>query len=238
MEAGAFAQVPYITGYTSAEALFYIRELILNPTIFTQINADPEVLVPFWWNIPRGSVESRAIGDLIRNFYWGGVELTADYREHWTRYLTDSMFVHGIDKTALMHSQRQSAPVYYFKFSFLGSLNLMRNLLLIPSHYEGAVHGDDIFYMFSVTRVPPPLLPTNDALSTRRRMVRMWGNFARTGNPTQGFDLILGTTNWLPVSGTQEFLDIDTNLVPSRWPLQDRVNFWNNLEATYFPRGY
>lgn len=236
MESGGFNHVPYITGFTSAEALFYIRELILNPTIFPQINEDPEVLVPFWWNIPRGSAASLSIADKIRNFYWVGVELTAEHRGHWTRYVTDSMFVHGIDKTALLHSARQSEPVYLYMFSFVGSLNLMRNMLLIPSDYEGAVHGDDLFYMWSMTRFPPPLLPTNDAITTRRRMVRMWGNFARTGNPTSTTDLIIGTTNWDPVFGTQEFLDIDTNLVSGRWPLRERIDFWNDLERDYMTR--
>ena len=223
MESGAFNHVPYITGFCSAEALFYIRETILNPTIFTRINEDPELLVPFWWDIPRGSAESKSIGEAIRQFYWNGVPLSHEVREDWTRYLTDSMFIHGIDQTARMHSQRQSQPVYYYRFSFVGSLNLMRNLLLIPREYEGAVHADDLFYMFSVTRIPPPLSPTNEAITTRRRMVRMWGNFAKTGNPTSSFDLVIGSTNWPPVFGTQEFLDIDTNLVPGRFPNQERL---------------
>lgn len=233
MESGGFNHVPLIIGYTSAESLFYIRETILNRLIFDNINADPELLVPFWWNIPRGSAASIAIAEAIRNFYWNGVALTSAVREQWTRYLTDSMFIHGIDRTARMHAERQSQSVFYYQFSFVGSLNLMRNMLLIPSDYEGAVHADDLFHMFSVTSVPPPLFPTNEAITTRRRMVRMWGNFAKTGNPTSSFDLVIGSTNWQPVFGTQEFLDIDTDLTTGRWPNQERVNFWDNLEATY-----
>lgn len=236
MQSGGFNQVPLIIGYTSAEALFYIREVILTAGLFENLNANPHLIVPFWWNIPVGSQESREIYEAIQNFYWEGQPLSNEYREHWTRYLTDSMFVHGIDQTALMHSQRQTQNVFYYKFSFVGSLNLMRNMLLIPREYEGAVHADDIFYMFSVTRFPPPLFPTNEAIMTRRRVVRMWSNFAKTGNPTSSTDLVIGTTRWTPVSGTQEFMDIDTDLVPGRWPYQERVNFWNNLESTYFRR--
>lgn len=60
MESGAFNHVPYITGFCSAEALFYIRETILNPTIFTRINEDPELLVPFWWTSP-GEVPNQSL---------------------------------------------------------------------------------------------------------------------------------------------------------------------------------
>lgn len=142
------------------------------------------------------------------------------------------MFNWGIDTTARIHSERQSQPVYYYRFSFVGSLNLIRNLLLIPRDYEGAVHADDIFYLFSVTSLPPPLFPTNESIMTRRRMVRLWSNFAKFGNPTQSTDLVVNT-RWDRVFGTQEFLDIDTNLTPGRWPYQDRLNFWNNLHNTH-----
>lgn len=143
------------------------------------------------------------------------------------------MFNWGTDTTARIHSERQAQSVYYYRFSFVGTLNLIRNLLLIPREYEGATHGDDIFYLFSVTSIPPPLFPTNESIMTRRRMVRMWGNFAKTGNPTSSTDLVIGTTNWQPVFGTQEFLDIDTELTVGRWPFQDRMNFWNNLRNAH-----
>ena len=143
------------------------------------------------------------------------------------------MFNWPIDTMIKMHSVRQSQPVYYYKFSFVGTLNLIRNLLLVPREYEGAVHADDIFYLFSVTSIPPPLFPTNESIMTRRRMVRMWSNFARTGNPTPSTDLVIGTTRWTPVFGTQEYLDIGTNLTPGRWPYQERIDLWNNMYNTH-----
>lgn len=232
MESGGFAQVPYITGYTSAEALVMIRELTLDNTVFEQVNANNEVLVPFQWNITQGSASAREISQAIANLYWNGAQLNENLREQWTTYLSDAMFNWGIDTTARMHSERQSAPVYYYKFSFVGTLNLIRNLLLIPREMEGATHGDDIFYLFSVTSLPPPLFPTNESIMTRRRMVRMWSNFAKFGNPTQNRDLIVNA-NWERVFGTQEYLDIDTELISGRWPYQNRMNFWDNLRNTH-----
>lgn len=92
------------------------------------------------------------------------------------------MFAFGIDQTARYHGgiQAPSNPVYLYKFSFDGSLNLIKTALFLTD-YPGACHGDDVFYMFKIMKIPPPLFPTNIALQTRRRMVRMWTNFAKNG---------------------------------------------------------
>lgn len=88
METGTFTHVPYITGYTSAESLVMIRELLLDGSVFDQVNADNEVLVPFSWNITRGTAASREIASSIANFYWNGQTLVDDLREHWARVRT------------------------------------------------------------------------------------------------------------------------------------------------------
>lgn len=90
------------------------------------------------------------------------------------------MFARGIDQTANIHAKHQVEPVYYYKFSFVGSLNLIKQLLLLQN-YPGAVHADEIPYMFQITSIPAPLLPNNPAVGMRRMVVRMWTNFARTG---------------------------------------------------------
>lgn len=93
METGTFTHVPYITGYTSAESLVMIRELFLDGSVFDQVNADNEVLVPFTWNITRGTAASREIASSIANFYWNGQTLVDDLREHWARVRRDLLYV-------------------------------------------------------------------------------------------------------------------------------------------------
>ena len=84
MESGGFNHVPFIAGYTSAESLVMIRELLLDNTVLDQVNANNEVVVPFNWNITAGSASSREIAQTIANFYWNGATLTNDLREQWT----------------------------------------------------------------------------------------------------------------------------------------------------------
>lgn len=90
------------------------------------------------------------------------------------------MFARGIDQTANIHAKNQEEPVYYYKFSFTGALNLVKQLLLLQN-YPGAVHADDVPYLFQITSLPAPLLPNNPAIQIRRLMVRLWTNFAKTG---------------------------------------------------------
>lgn len=90
------------------------------------------------------------------------------------------MFARGVDITANIHAKSQVEPVYYYKFSFSGALNLVKQLLLLQN-YPGAVHADDIPYLFQITSIPAPLLPNNPAVRMRRLMVRLWTNFAKTG---------------------------------------------------------
>lgn len=209
-----------------------IRELTLDSSVFPTINNNPELLVPGEWNIPIGSQASREITDEIRNFYFRGTTLGDDMRVEWSQYLTDVLFAAGIDYQNRLHSERQGNPIFYYMFSFDGSLNLVKTLLFL-TEFEGAAHGDDLFYMFSMTRFPPPLLPTNSAINTRRRMVRMWSNFAKFSDPTPTTDLIVITQRWTRIMGAQEFLEIGDGLSFGRFPLRERMEFWNRLRRTY-----
>lgn len=98
MNSGGFNHVPYITGYTSAESLVLIRELVLDGSVFDVVNGDRERLVPFFWNITRGSQTSHAIADSIADFYWQGQPLSDSLREHWTRV--------GIARDLLVYTDR------------------------------------------------------------------------------------------------------------------------------------
>lgn len=174
--------MPYITGFTSDEALAFIREVIIDPSVLKKFNKNPHLLIPKWWNIPFDSPEANEIIKKIRQFYFHGSNITYDMRYEYSQYNTDLMFVHSIDKTVSYHSKWQSPknPVYMYKFNFVGALNLIKTILLL-NEYPGASHADDIFYLFKVAKLTPPLLPNNSAVKTRQRMVRLWTNFAKYG---------------------------------------------------------
>lgn len=80
-----------------------------------------------------------------------------------------------------------------------------------------------------------PILPGNVALEVRRRVVRLWVNFAQTGNPTPALDALV-TTNWPRYTvANQEFMDIGENLVSSRRPYGGRLETWINFQNRFNP---
>lgn len=181
MNSGDFNHVPYITGFNDAESLFQVlEEVLVDPQVFEKFNSNPHIMVPKQWNISADSPESQSIVNDISEFYFDGRPLSTEVRHQYTQYNTDLMFARGIDMTANIHSRKQVEPVYYYMFSFTGALNLLKNLLSL-NRYPGAVHADELGYLFQITNIPAPLLPNNPAIRMRRLMVRLWTNFAKTG---------------------------------------------------------
>ena len=57
--------------------------------------------------------------------------------------------------------------------------DVSKTLIIFNGSFEFKIYfQQDIFYLFDVTQFPLPMIPTNSAILTRNRMVRMWTNFA------------------------------------------------------------
>ena len=109
---------------------------------------------------------------------------------------------------------------------------MLKRLSLLRD-YEGVMHGDDIFYIFEVSNFPMPVLPTSHARTVKKRVIKMWTNFIKFGDPTPFNDTILQNIQWTPVRSEQEYLEIGKNLVPGKYPNRDRMLLWNHLEQSY-----
>lgn len=80
-----------------------------------------------------------------------------------------------------------------------------------------------------------PILPSDIARTVRLRMVRMWANFARVGDPTPSLDSLI-THRWNRYTvNNQEFMDINENLRPSNRPYYGRLEPWINFQNRFNP---
>lgn len=79
------------------------------------------------------------------------------------------------------------------------------------------------------------MLPTNQATIVRRRMVRMWTNFAVFGDPTPITDSLI-TTRWnrYTLAG-EEILDIEDELTLSNGPHGGRLRKWHAFQDRFNP---
>ena len=57
---------------------------------------------------------------------------------------------------------------------------------LVPSWRMGTAHGDEIIYLFQLTPVAE-MIPSQADQKVSRQMVELWAEFARSGEPGQGW---------------------------------------------------
>lgn len=228
MNNGGMLNIPFMAGYTSDESLFMIREALLDGSVNDQLNQNRHFVVPqTLWGVDPLSAAGTTIANEFHSLYLDNQPISNENRYNWTQYNTDHHFAYGIDTSMRTHLRHTTQPMYYYVFSFDGDLNLVKRALLLSS-YPGAMHADDIPYLFSVSRLPGVVLPSNHANVVRRRMVRLWTNFAKFGNPTPTIDALI-TENWPRMTNNLEFLDIGHDLRAGVNPFANRLNLWQDL---------
>uniref|UniRef100_A0A1I8JUY6 Carboxylic ester hydrolase n=1 Tax=Anopheles funestus TaxID=62324 RepID=A0A1I8JUY6_ANOFN len=232
---GPAHRVPFIVGYTDLEGAFFTAvENAVDPTAKGQFNANPHLFVPFFWNVGEGTTSSNQISSAFRQHYWQSQPLDASLDYEWTVYQTDHQFLFAIDQTVRLHAQASAAPLYYYQFAYDGDLNLYKKLFGVQ--HPGAIHTDELPYMFHIpAAMLEPVSPDSHANTVSSRVVRMWTNFAKTGNPTPTQEPLLQNVLW-PTVGAEGtgYLSIGHDLVAvSQTPNPTRMNLWYNLQQTY-----
>jgi len=232
LRSGRWNNVPYIIGSNSHESLFVVRETIIDPNILTKFEENPHYLIPTTWNVSRDSPEADDIAQTLQNVYFDGEGVKIE-KIDYVDFASDTHFHYPTFKTVEMMAAAQEAPIYNYVFAFEGILNYPKHLLLLDG-YPGAMHGDDVCYLFKIAGLPAPVLPGSATAVTRSRMTQMWSNFANTGNPTP-FVTSTIPVKWERVGKNHEFLRIEKDLVPSSLPFGQRMSAWKTLDAKYGP---
>lgn len=226
---GDINDVPFLMGHNSQEALYNVRELDLYPGLLDQYNNNTQWLLPYEWHITPHTAEADDIISKVMNMYFKGgpIKDKTDY----ATYNTDRHFTYSTAKTVELHSAKQKSPVYYYVFSFDGMLNYIKKIFVVLK-YKGAMHADELGYLWKMLGAPAPIIPGGKADVTKSRMLRMWTNFAKFGDPTPEIDNLI-KTKWAPVTGKQEYMDIGDDLVFGKEPFAERVKMWKELDRKY-----
>ncbi|XP_058805462.1 esterase FE4-like [Phymastichus coffea] len=112
------------------------------------------------------------------------------------------------------------APTYVYRFSYCGNEPTFYSYDEGPQPVKGVAHADELSYMFHISYMKAdgtftkcPEEGSADRM-TLERFVRMWFNFAATGNPTPKTDSHYVTTIWKPTTPEHlYYLDIGDHLV-------------------------
>ncbi|XP_059046548.1 juvenile hormone esterase-like [Achroia grisella] len=174
---GHLADVPIILGYTSGEGIEVARQLPkLMPFLSTTGAVVPRELKLKW------PIEQLIEADKkIRNHYFGGKDISAEILKDLVKLESDKLFIYNIIRFARYHTHYNSNPAYLYKFVAETERNYVKKLYNMES-VEGVCHSDELHYLFNVTCLDIPL--SEESKHIIKDFVRLWTNFAITGNPT------------------------------------------------------
>lgn len=123
-------------------------------------------------------------------------------------------------------------PIYYYKFDYVGELNISKKVLN-SFGLKRAMHMDELGYLFR-NDLQKDVEPTTLDIKMRERMLRLWTNFAKSGNPTPDENHYL-TVTWLPVTKDNlYYLNLGQELSLGTNPDKEKMDFWDSLYSKYY----
>ncbi|PSN50220.1 Esterase FE4 [Blattella germanica] len=221
LSSGTFSDVPFIIGVNSNEALAFIsytKDYWKYPSEYL------EKYVSLITRKSQSDVKADALK--IRKFYFGDGEVTNEMQLNFTYLFSDMCFVVATNRALKKHASTSSSPVYYYYFQYEGQLNFMRELLNI--NFPGATHADELGYLFH-TALLVPVDEDSDEMITLFRMVKMWTNFAKTGDPTSEMNEFLNVKWQSYTMDKMMYLDINKDLSMQSNLLPERMALWDEI---------
>lgn len=167
LTSGRVAQIPTMIGSTTLE--FATEKAI----------EDLQDLIPDELNIPKDSDDAKAIAKQIEELYFNG-NRTEDKKMELYQLFSDSFINIPTHRHIQYLLQSTTAPIYYYKFDYIGELNISAKVTFLSLGVKASMHLDDLGYLFR-NDLQKDVEPTEQDLETRERMVRIWTNFAKTG---------------------------------------------------------
>ncbi|KAI5645521.1 carboxylesterase family domain-containing protein [Phthorimaea operculella] len=190
LKSGEFAKVPLMAGFATREGLVMLGmapdvvEKVVKSNCFVQT-------LPFV--IDSGA--EAAIEQKLHAVYKQAESTGKEDDAFAIDYFTDVQILGGVYTATSLIVKNNDKPVYFYEFSYDGNFNDVKKKMKI--NREGACHGDELGYLLKILMLNEP--PTLKDVVIRERMVTMWTNFAKYGNPTPVVDNLI-PVKWEPTT--------------------------------------
>ncbi|KAK4879934.1 hypothetical protein RN001_008080, partial [Aquatica leii] len=217
LESGKINSVPYMLGHTTEEGSFpydYVNNNVIHLDIFDK---NPSLLIPVSMNIPKDSSCNDYTLQKIKNFYFNNSSFSD--KINWINFQSSDAFIRGILKSVEMICQQTSVPIYYYQYSYVGNKT--------SSYTGGATHYAEVQYLL-YSHIFNPTENEADKL-TRKKLIRLWVNFAHFGNPTPSEESLLENVIWPTYCYENTYLDIGNNFTLLKAVNSIDVAFWEDL---------
>ncbi|PZC75771.1 hypothetical protein B5X24_HaOG200138 [Helicoverpa armigera] len=232
--------IPIMIGSNSREGLESMLQYLLEPRYISFLKKDFPVLLPrrlkFQFD-PLKDVYDEAAQE-IRDLYFKDGEVTMKSVPDLITYMGDATTNYAVDYTARVYSERSRKPVYYYHFDYISKLNENKHNLMKHSTIEegtwGSATGDEMCYLFKCPSLVKDYLKIENTGAEERiiqkKMIKLWTNFAKYGNPTPDNDEVLAGLKWPSYTlESKEYLLIDNQMEIQKDLYKKRFNFWNQF---------
>ncbi|XP_041788891.1 juvenile hormone esterase [Anopheles merus] len=257
-------ELPWMTGLTFDEGALKSASLINVPELRKSLNDHWERALPISLYYDHHEPEmQRQITQKINSFYFKNQKLVTATERNLTNLYSDAWFLAGMDEylriRLLGHNKRNSTfkigETYVYLFAQKASASFTEIFKGGAENYYGVCHAEELQYIFPIAKEIPNFqtaIPTEDELEIRRVIIKLWINFARTGNPTPGdekdntSDQNQLLPEWRPAdSFPLRYLRIG-RLDSSKEPIvaletglfEERAAFWRKLRAHHYTNSF
>uniref|UniRef100_A0AAR5P4C2 Carboxylic ester hydrolase n=1 Tax=Dendroctonus ponderosae TaxID=77166 RepID=A0AAR5P4C2_DENPD len=225
LSTGQFQKVPLLMGFSSNESANLDLNAVRSTPLLLQYSLDLKLLAPA--GLTKNLIKQILAGAKVRGHYFNTVNIASDPKK-FTQFLNANQFIRPIRETVAQSSK--FSKVYFYEFAYQGHVGDPNNT------HQGVAHAEDLNYEFIMSDVTP----TAADKKVIQKMVTLWTNFAKTGNPTPSSNSeVLEGLIWEPngpgsnASAPIKYLNIDTNFTMMTNPFQDDWIFYQNLYKTY-----
>ncbi|XP_063375134.1 esterase B1-like [Cydia amplana] len=170
---------------------------------------------------------SDEIKKIIRLFYYGDDVQRVDNSRPTINAYADFVFYSPILRTVRKYLESGVNNTYFYMFAFTGERNYFKDIVKTPYTEGGAVHADELGYLFDVSYMKERVREKDMLIVDR--MTELWTNFVKYGNPTPKPSKLI-PLQWPRVSQDKlPYLEINTELRLGSRPMHERMSFLDLL---------
>ncbi|XP_067618822.1 juvenile hormone esterase-like [Eurosta solidaginis] len=219
-------KVPLLIGITQHEFIGGAYNLLNNETTKAWLNEDFDKYAPIAVIYERDTPRSKCISKTFKTKYLSNTTLELpDSLEPFGKLYSDGVI--GFSYHRFLDLISQVIPVYTYLFTYSGRYSHF----YLDNKVYGAVHHDELLYIFRVPGMTPPFKQTDPENDVIENVARMWTEFAKKGDPNNKNDPYLKSLSWpLYSQGSKPYLVIDKNLSVSDGGIfTERFKIWDQV---------